>query len=175
MNNEHLSIETLVDYLHHELDPHDDARVMQHLTACADCRTQHDRQVTLSEALHAYGRSTDRELPAGVIARIWDSVESARPDVSLADRFRAFLRPAYALPAAAVLVAAVYFGVVASHNASNLATIDAAYYLEDHAALTNTVPFNEGTVVPASLESDETGSDQHWVASTGTSDIAADR
>lgn len=174
MNNEHLSIETLVDYLHHELDPHDDARVMQHLTACADCRTQHERQISLTEALHAYGRTTYRDMPAGVVARIWDVVEGVRPEISLADRFRAFLRPAYALPAAAVLVLAVYFGVVAPHN-SNLATIDAAYYLEDHAALTNTVPFNEGTVVPASLERDETGSDQHWVASTGTSDIAADR
>jgi len=174
MNNEHLELGTIIDYLHNELDAGDDAYVMAHLTSCAACNALYDEQAELTEGLRAYARATEQALPPGVIARIREAVErEAAPRWS--ERFRAFLRPAYALPVAAALVLAMYFGISGSYRGPAPANIDAAYYLEDHAALTSTVPFNEGTVVPASLESEETGSDQHWVASTGASDIAEDR
>jgi len=175
MNDEHLANETLIDYLHHELSPRDDAWVMQHLSSCDACRAELAHQTELTESLRVYAQATERELPVGVIASIWDAVDREARQPNLAERLHVLWKPAFALPAAAALIAGLYFGVIGPYGTTKLATIDAAYYLEDHAALTNTVPFNEGTVVPASLENDETGSDQHWVASTGASDIAADR
>jgi len=173
MKQQHLDTDLIIDYLHHELAADEDALAMQHLSACAECRALHDAQADLSEALRGYARQTERELPAGVVARIWDVVERESAAPSFFQQMRGFFRPAYALPVAAALVAAIYFGALPHDH--DTARIDAAYYLEDHAALTSTVPFNEGTVVPASLENEETGSDQHWVATTGASDIAAER
>jgi len=175
MTDEHYDIATIVDYLHHELTPERDADVLQHLGTCSACRELYDGEADLSASLRAYAKVTECELPAGVVARIWDTLESTGSAPSWTERLRVLLRPAYALPIAAALVIAAYFGVVSPAVHPNVATIDAAYYLEDHAALTSTVPFSEGAVVPASLESDETGSDQHWVASTGPSDIAETR
>lgn len=172
MNNEHLDINALIDYLHRELDPGEDATVMQHIGTCAQCSAAYNEQAQLSESLRAYARATERELPAGVIARVRDAVEKEHAAPTLAGRLSAWLRPAIAVPAAALLALALYFGVIAPRVPATTAIIDAAYYLDDHAALTNTVPFSEGNVVPASLENDETGSDQHWVAATGASDIA---
>jgi anti-sigma factor RsiW len=173
MKQQHLDTDIIIDYLHHELAVDDDAHVMQHISACAECAALYDRQAQLTEALRGYARDTESDLPAGVVARIWYAVERESAGPSFIQQLRAFFRPVYALPVAAALIAAVYFGAMPHDNDS--AHIDAAYYLEDHAALTSTVPFNEGTVVPTSLENDETGSDQHWVATTGASDIAAER
>lgn len=175
MNNEHYELDTIVDYLHRELPPERDAAVLAHLGTCTACRALYDDQAELGESLRAYARMTERELPPGVVARIRDAVANERSAASWPERFAAFLRPVYALPVAAALVVAAYFGVVSPAIHPSVATIDAAYYLEDHAALTNTVPFSEGAVVPASLETDETGSDQRWVAATGPSDIAETR
>jgi len=173
MNNEHLDTDTLIDYLHRELPPGQDATVMQHLNACVQCRAQYDEQARLTESLRAYGQATEREIPAGVVARIWDAVEKEHAAPTLLERLSGWMRPAIAIPVGALLALALYFGAIAPRMAGTTAIIDAAYYLDDHAALTSTVPFSEGNVVPASLENDETGSDQHWVASTGASDIAA--
>jgi anti-sigma factor RsiW len=175
MNDEHLNSDTLIDYLHGELDAQDDARAMQHIVACAQCSALHDEQAALTDTLRAYARATERELPAGVTARIWDAIERENFAPSWLERAQAFLRPAYALPIAAALVVALYLGITTPQHGQALANIDATYYLEDHAALTGTVPFSEGSAVPALLENEETGSDQHWVASTGASDIASDR
>jgi anti-sigma factor RsiW len=172
MNAEHIELDKLIDYLHHELPPGDDAAVMSHLATCAACRALSEEQAHLTEALRSYARSTERELPAGVVARIWDAVETQRAGPAWRRRIAAWLRPVVAIPLAAAFALLLYVGVVQPRLNPTGAVISAAYYLDDHAALTSTVPFSQGNVVPASLENDETGSDQRWVASTGASDIA---
>jgi anti-sigma factor RsiW len=172
MNTSHVPIESLIDYLHHELAPGDDAVVMAHVATCSDCHALYDEQTHLNDALRVYGAATERELPAGVVARIWDAVETERSAPTMMQSLAAWFRPMVALPIAAVLALALYVGIAHPKFPGTVAVIDAAYYIDDHAALTGTVPFSEGNVVPPSLENDETGSDQHWVASTGASDVA---
>lgn len=153
MNIEHLSTETLIDYLHRELDVASDAAVHVHLTQCASCARDYDVQARLSEALRAYGRESERELPQGVVNVIWDRIERESERPGLLARLAALWRPAVALPAAAVIVVAAFFGYTATHREATTTTIDASYYLQDHAALTDTVPFSEGGGVPESLRS----------------------
>ena len=173
--NQHATIEQIIDYLHNELVPGDDARIHQHLDSCAQCRALYDEQSKLSEALVAYKASSEHDLPQGVIATIWDRVEKEHARPSFLDSFSAFFRPIVAVPIAAVLIVGIIFGMRALAPITNSSSIDVAYYLQDHAALTNTVPFHEGSVEPATLQNDVTATDQHWVATTGASIVAADR
>jgi anti-sigma factor RsiW len=151
--NAHLNQELLIDYLHGELAPGEDAALQQHLDSCAACRARYQEEVELSEALRGYARATERELPAGVRNAVWAAIESGERTPSLVQRVNAWLRPAVALPIAAALVLAAYLGF--SSNAHHGTTIDAAYYLDDHAAVTSAVPFNEGSTVPAALYTTE--------------------
>lgn len=155
MNQEHTTIEELIDYLHGELEPERDAAILMHLQHCQTCSTAYDGQARLTESIRAYARASERELPQGVVNRIWDQIESERRQPSWTQRIAALWRPAIAVPAAAVIVVAAFFGYSSLHVAAPMTTIDASYYLQDHAALTNTVPFNEGTVVPPGLQPDE--------------------
>ena len=173
MNEKHLPIERLIDYLHGELAPAADASVLAHLEACATCRTAYDAEAELSDLLHTYARSTERDLPPGLLARIRASVEDAS-HLAWRQRLTLWLRPLVALPLGAAAVIAVYFIALALHfGAPQRVTIAAAYYLEDHAALTRTMPFGANEpVVPASLESGDPGGDQLWVATTGSASNA---
>jgi anti-sigma factor RsiW len=152
MKQEHATTEQLIDYLHGELSPDEDATIMMHMQHCETCGAAYDQQARLSEALRAYGRTTESELPQGVAYRIWDQIDRERHP-SFAARLAALWRPAFAVPAAAVLVIAAFFGYSAAHHVS-VTTIDASYYLQDHAALTGTVPFGEGSIVPSGLRGD---------------------
>ena len=168
MNNQHLhpTQNQLIDYIHRELSPADDASILMHIEACEACRLQYDVEAQLSEALRDHARATERELPAGVINRIWAAVDApAQP--TWAERLAAILRPAVAVPIAAVVALAIYFGAGANHGAP-ATTIDAAYYLDDHAELTRTVPFGEGTAVPAQLRNDQIGGAAQTVAAVST-------
>ncbi|MEO9263426.1 MAG: zf-HC2 domain-containing protein [Candidatus Baltobacteraceae bacterium] len=157
MNLQHPTQDQLIDYIHRELTPADDATILMHIEACGACRAQYEIEARLSEALRVHARATERDLPAGVINRIWDAVDTA-PALSWSQRLRATLRPAIAVPIAAMLAVAIYFGAGATHRAEGpQATIDAAYYLDDHAALTSTVPFGEGNAVPSQLRNDQVG------------------
>jgi anti-sigma factor RsiW len=167
MKQQHITDEELIDYLRGELDPAKDASILAHLESCADCRAQYDAQAQLTETLRGFARESERDLPQGVVASIWDAVERVDTPVSIWERLAAFLRPAIAVPVAAVLLVAMYFGL-AAHRGDVVPAINAAYYLEDHAALNTTVPFSEGAALPATLEHDETGADQHWVAVDAT-------
>ncbi|MGH8163316.1 MAG: hypothetical protein ACREP1_03160, partial [Rhodanobacteraceae bacterium] len=61
-------------------------------------------------------------------------------------------RPALALPLAAAIVLAAYFGLH-SQPVSAAPTIDASYLLRDHAAMSSTTPFGDRTGAnPANLE-----------------------
>jgi predicted anti-sigma-YlaC factor YlaD len=169
--NEHLTTEQLIDYLHRELEFEGDAVILTHLDTCAECRAQYDSQAQLSELLRAHARATERELPQSVITGIWDTIEARSTAPSLWERITAAFRPAYAIPIAAAVVVGAYFGITAGHHGAPKTIIDAAYYLEDHAALTSTMPFAEGNIVPTTLENDEQNSDQQWVATNVRTDI----
>lgn len=159
---QHLNNETLQDYIHGALAPEADAAVYSHLEQCETCRAEHDAESTIGESLRAYAAQTERELPATLKAAIWSEIRAARP--SFWSRFAASFRPAVALPIAAVLAAGIYFGVTSS-GAPGSPTIEAAYYLQDHAAMNDTTPFSDRNVTPANLESAATpANDQQSVA-----------
>lgn len=147
--NQHVTEEQLIDYLHGELAPGTDAALLLHLEGCGDCRARYDGQARLSEVLHAHARATERDLPLGFEARIRAAAESSDP--ARAGRgFPGWLRPALAIPFAAVFVIATLLSYeLSAHHGTT--TIDAAFYLDDHAALTSRVPFGEGGTVPSAL------------------------
>jgi anti-sigma factor RsiW len=174
MNQEHTTLEDIIDYLHRELSPEADAALLGHLSSCPECAAMYEEQARISESLRAYGRATERELPQGVVARIWDAVDAQETRPTFAQRIAAAFRPAIAIPVAAVLVVGAFFGYAATHHAAPVTTIDAAYYLRDHASLNSTMPFGTSVVDPASLR-DEGAGDQHWIASTGASVVAETR
>ncbi len=168
--NEHLNHDDFIDYLHGECAPGRDAAILAHLNGCEACTAAYDEEARLGELLRTHAKRTERELPYGMSASIWERIEReqiARP--GWASALKAFLRPAIAVPAAAGLVVAAYFGLTALQHGPVRPSIEAAFYLNDHAALTRTVPFGEGgSVVPSTLASDNVGTDQQAIALTGS-------
>jgi anti-sigma factor RsiW len=134
----HLTNEEIIDYLHGALPPAQDASAYEHLETCEDCRREYNAEAALGEELRTYAARTESELPPAVKAEIWKRVRDARS----ASGLRNWLRPVFALPAAAALAAAAYFGTVSliGHPAPAIA---ASYYLEDHAAMSTTIPFSD--------------------------------
>jgi len=131
----HYTTETLIDYIHGELASSEDASLFVHLAACGDCRASCEAEVTLTEALRNSPLAEERELPPMLKAQIWAAIRTERP--SALDAVRGFLRPAYALPALAVILVAGYFGVPAARNSLSPAVqpgVSATYYLDEHAA-----------------------------------------
>ncbi len=171
--NQHPTEEQIVDYLHGELAPGADAALLLHLEDCAQCRSDYGAQARISELLRDYAVASERDFPLGMSERIRNAIESV-PGPSWDQRVRALLRPVMVIPVAAAFAIAAFLGhgVTLRHGATTI--IDAAYYLDDHAALTSTVPFGEGTVVPSTLYTGQSASDQQWLASSGASDVAAD-
>jgi len=146
----HLTEDQLTDYLHHALAPEDDAAVYAHVQSCAACAAALREEIALSEALRRHAAAEERELPQGVVATVWSRVAemSARP--SLADRLRDWFRPAVLVPVAAVVALALFFVPQLLHGTSP--RIDAAYYLDDHAAVNGTIPFGDSSeTIPATL------------------------
>lgn len=162
--NEHISTEHLIDYLHGELEPSVDAAILAHLELCSDCRSAYNAETSVTEALRTYARATERELPAGVIYRVRDAIATQTREPSSWERIMRSLRPAITVPIAAVLIVGTYFGIGGLHASPPATTIEAAYYIEDHAAMTSTLPLSEATVVPATFKSDAQRADQRWVS-----------
>ncbi len=148
---EHLNNYILIDYMHAGLSPEQDARVYAHLEACPECRAEYDAELALTDLVRSFAAADTRELPSTVKAEIWERIRAARP--SPFGTWARWLRPAVSLPVAAALALAAYFGTsyLGPHGP---APIDAGYYLQDHAALTSTVPFSDhATASAADLES----------------------
>lgn len=159
MSQMHLTHEELIDYLHGELPPSRDAAVHAHLASCSACSRMHEAEVSLTELLRRQARAEERELPPGLVSSIMQRVErqNARgPWGSLS----AILRPIVVVPAAAALAAALYFGLSMTHTTAPATSINAADYVNNHAALTATAPFSEDAPVPAVLTSDDTAAQQ---------------
>jgi predicted anti-sigma-YlaC factor YlaD len=132
--NEHISTDLLLDYLHGELAPEDDALAHAHLATCAACRREYDVEASLAEALRAEAKADEREMPSMISAEIWQRVRDARPG-PLA-QFAAWFRPALALPVAAALVIGGWFATVP--HAGSKPTVDVMYYLQTHASQSGT-------------------------------------
>jgi anti-sigma factor RsiW len=147
---QHLTNENLLDYVHGELSPADDAAVYAHIEQCESCRAEFDAEVALGEMLRAQAAREERELPPAVKAEIWQRVRAGKP--SLLNRTLGWLKPGIAIPAAAALALAAYFGTTYI-NPQGAPSIEASYYLQDHAAMNNTIPFSDHTSAnPAALE-----------------------
>lgn len=137
--NEHLSTERIIDFVHGELSPADDALAHAHLAACSDCREAYEIEALLSEALRSAAKAEELEMPSLVTAAVWDRIRQAKP--SAASRLAAWLRPVYAIPVAAALLVGGFFASPLAHRAGP--TIDATYYLEAHAAQAAQTPLSE--------------------------------
>lgn len=163
---EHLANEKLIDYMHGGLAPEEDARVYAHLESCPACRSDYDAELALTEMLRTYALHESRDLPSSVKAEIWDRIRTARP--SAVSRLTEWLRPAVALPMAAAIALAAYFGT-AYLGPRPAAAIDAAYYLQDHESLNSTVPFGDRSTSSAvDLETSSLPRVQDAVAVTAT-------
>ncbi|HVR46731.1 MAG TPA: zf-HC2 domain-containing protein [Candidatus Binatia bacterium] len=153
MNQTHPTPEELVEYLHGELPPPQDAAVHAHLAECSPCARAYEAETSLRELVRAHARSEDRELPYRVVAAIRDAA-AERTSPPAWESIRSALRPAILIPAAAALAVALYFGVSGRHS-GEATPINAAYYVNNHAALTATTPFSEDAPMPAMLTSDD--------------------
>lgn len=140
---QHLSNEQLLDYLHKALAPEQDALAHAHLDECSRCHTEYAAEVSISDLLRNEAAAEERELPPMLKASIWQAIRDAQP--TPLDKLRAWLRPAYAIPVAAALLAGAFLAPAYLHGSRNnqTPTIDAAYYLQDHAAMNSTVPFSD--------------------------------
>lgn len=145
MNETHPSIEQIVDYLHGEVAPAEDAAIHAHLAACPECEERRVHEVAITEALRAHAQVTERELPTTVLRNIRQSL--ARPSSpSLVERIAAAFRPIVLFPAAAVVAAVLFVGVdVWRNHAASVTTIDAASYVQNHTAMAATAPFGDDT------------------------------
>jgi len=148
---QHLTNDLLLDYVHGELSPADDASVYAHIEQCQPCRMEYEAEDAMGETLRAHAAQEERELPSAVKAEIWERVRAGRPSVW--SRTVTWLRPSIAVPVAAALALAAYFGTT-QISPQGAPSIEASYYLQDHAAMNSTVPFSDrgSSVNPVDLE-----------------------
>jgi anti-sigma factor RsiW len=148
--NDHLSNDRLVDFVHGELSPADDALAHAHLAVCALCRENYELEALLSEALRSAAKAEEVDMPSLVAAAVWQRVRAATPG-PLA-RLAGWLRPAVAVPLAAAVLLAGFIVSPLAHRAGP--TIDATYYFAAHAAQTGGTPLSErpsGLVLETSM------------------------
>ena len=152
MNQTHPSIERIVDYLHGELSPAEDAVIYAHFAACPECDAKRTEELAITDALHAYARSTERDMPAGLTTRIRAAAMQSSPG-AWQYFIRAF-RPIVMVPAAAAVALAIYIGYSSWHHAGSPPGIQAAYYVNNHAAMAASAPFGDAAP-PLTLTSDD--------------------
>lgn len=145
MNQTHPSIEQIVDYLHGEVAPAEDAAIHAHLATCSQCEEERAQEVAIAEALRAHASAAERELPASIVANIRRQL--AQPtSASFGERLAAAFRPIVLFPAAAVAAAMLYVGIdVWRNHATPATTIDASSYVQNHIVMAATAPFADDT------------------------------
>jgi anti-sigma factor RsiW len=164
----HYDRETLIDYLHGELDPGSDAAVLAHLERCAACSALHDEEAALGESLRAAARAGELEFPSMVKARVWDAVRHEQP--SWLERLRGW-GPRLAVPLAAAIALGAYLGAPVWRNAAPAAGIEAAFLLDEHNAEVQQNPFGPGAN-PAIYTSDAQGRASSAASYIDTADAA---
>jgi hypothetical protein len=122
--------------------------------------------------LRTHAAAQERELPSSVKAEIWQRVRGAQP--SLWSRAFGWARPAVALPIAAAIAVAAYFGTTYL-GPQGAPSIEASYYLQDHAAMNSTIPFNDrSSANPSDLESAATADTQQIAVNVPADSYTAD-
>ncbi len=155
MNQQHPSIDQLVDYVHGELSAREDAAIHSHVAVCADCAEAHDMEVRLGELLRRHAREEERELPPGLTTAIYARAASERVAPWWSWQRLTTPRHLIAVPVVAAIVFVIFAMSGGWHGAPKSDAIDAAYYIENHAALASTMPFEEGAALPTTLTSDQ--------------------
>jgi anti-sigma factor RsiW len=160
MNETHLTTEQLMDYAHGELSAREDAAAHAHLASCAACTQARDEELRLSELLREHARVEEREMPPGLATSIYALAASSSAQPAWWQRL-SLARPAIAIPLAAAVLLIAFFGIANMRGPMSRRGVDAAYYLENHAALASTMPFEENSALPVELTSDVTsGADE---------------
>lgn len=152
MNETHPSIERIVDYLHGELSPAEDAAIYAHFATCPECEGKRAEEVAITDALRAYARSTEREMPPGLATRIRTTAVDRKP--AAWQRLLLGFRPAMLVPVAAVAALAIYIGYDSWHRTAIATPIKAADYVNNHAAMAASAPFGDAAP-PLTLTSDD--------------------
>ena len=153
MNETHPSIDQIVDLLHGELPAADEAAMHAHLAGCPQCEERRNEETAITQTLRAHALATELELPPALVARIRTEIaRAAQP--SWRQRVRLFFRPIVLLPVAAAAALVIYLRFSAGHSAVSPTPIDAAYYVNEHAALAAKAPFADN-VPPATLTLDD--------------------
>ncbi len=129
---QHLTIDSITDYVHSALPAGEDALTHEHLQVCAECRAAYDAEVRIGEELRRALAAQEVDLPSLVKARIWEEIRAARP--SAWSSALGLFRPAFAVPAVVALALLAFFAHPFAPNASAPPMVDAMYYLEEHAA-----------------------------------------
>ncbi|GAC1441023.1 MAG: hypothetical protein NVSMB59_00090 [Vulcanimicrobiaceae bacterium] len=137
---QHLTSDQVIDFVHGELTPQNDALVHAHLSSCATCRTETDAELALRDMLRRAAFADEREMPSSIKAAVWEEIRAAKPGPFAA--LGALLRPAFALPIAAVLLVGGYFVSPLGHPDVRH-TVAATYYLQAHAAQSSRGPLAE--------------------------------
>ncbi len=150
MNETHPSIEQIVDHLHGELPAAEDAAMHAHLAGCRSCEQRRAEELALTEQLRAYAVARERDLPPSLVTKIRDALEPRRTWDPV-EWLRSGLRPILILPAAAAIALIVYAGF-AWRVKTGPTAIEAAYYVDQHAAMATIAPFADGAA-PAALTS----------------------
>lgn len=155
--NEHPMLEELNDYVRGELPAQRDADVHAHLGSCASCSEALETEARLGEVLREHARATERDLPPGFAQRIVEAAIASQPQgAPWWEALTRALRPAIAIPALVAIALIVYFVVGGPHQGTvQMATIDAATYLDNHAALATDMPFSESAIQPAAFASEQ--------------------
>ncbi len=138
---QHLSPDVLIDYIHGELTPEADAGVHEHLAQCAPCRDEYEAEAAVGEALRAAARAHELAFPSLVAAHVWEEVRKPRPAPFAG--LAMLLRPVVAVPLALAIAFGAYYALPLGHSAAPGRTIDATYYLEQHAGQEASDPLSE--------------------------------
>ncbi|MBV9233539.1 MAG: zf-HC2 domain-containing protein [Candidatus Eremiobacteraeota bacterium] len=158
MNHQHATADQLVDYIHGELPPGEDAWVHAHLRECASCERAYDAEASLTAQLRELAATQERELPDDYARRVLRAAQRPERWGGWA-ALSAFARPLIAVPAAACVAALLYFGVADRWGAGKLHAVNALSYVHHHTAVTAAGPFSDDTPVPAVLTAEATAKD----------------
>lgn len=168
---QHYSPETLVDYINGELEPEADAAVYMHVAECSQCHDEYEAERSIREALLAFGRQSEREMPESLVAAIWSAAHPPKPSPFAA--LGALLKPRLLVPAlggvfSIALGMVLFTGNLSSPSsvpAANHAQIEAATFLDRHSDASMAMPFADHVNAPTFESAADTSDD---TAATGS-------
>jgi anti-sigma factor (TIGR02949 family) len=146
---QHLNSTTLIDYLHHELPPGDDAEVLAHLQSCEACSQELNVEASISERLRESARESDLEVPAGLRSAIMARIAAQRQSPWYA--LRSLVRPLIVVPVAAALATAAF--LLGPALLPQSPGVPVSYYLQQYADHARQNPLaDRGIAIMASFD-----------------------